>query len=93
MYKVVYINEDDVKDTIEAEEFEYGENGIIRIVTGSSDGDENVKYIPTHRLILIEGVELWVPAEDDAEEEEGEEIEEGVTGEEEEEEGRDLIEE
>ena len=75
-YKIVYINENDDRETIEAEEFEYGENGIIRIVTSSNDTVENVKYFPTHRLILAEGAELWVAAKDDDEEEEEDELEE-----------------
>ena len=75
MYKVVYINEYDKKETIEAEEFEYGDNGIVRITVDYNEEDENVKYIPTHRLILVEGTELWIPTKDDDEEEEEEEEE------------------
>lgn len=80
MYKVVYINEDDEKETIEAEDFEYGDNGIVRIVTSSNEKDENVKYIPTHRLVLAEGVELWVAAKDNDEKEDDEEEEYEVEG-------------
>ena len=75
-YKIVYINEHDKRETIEAEEFDYGENGIVRIVTSSDDAVENVRYFPTHRLVLAEGAELWIAAKDDDEEEEEEEEEE-----------------
>jgi len=76
LYKIVYINEYDKRETIEAEEFDYGENGIIRIVISSDDTVENVRYFPTHRLVLAEGAELWIAAKDDDEEEEEEEEEE-----------------
>lgn len=76
MYKVVFFNEDDVKETIEAHEFEYGENGIMRIVTDYEEDDENVKYIPVHRFISAEGIEEWISAEEKDEEEKEEEEEE-----------------
>ena len=89
-YKVVYINENDEKDTIEAEEFEYGENGIVRILIGydgDADEDEIVKYIPIHRFIMADGIEKWTPSEEeevgtevvDEDEEEEEEDEEEET--------------
>ncbi len=83
MYRVVYINGNDEKDTIEAEDFEYGENGIARIVVSYEGRDDIVKYIPIHRLVLIEGIELWVAEKDDEDDDDKIEKEAGELEEEE----------
>jgi hypothetical protein len=69
---ITYVNAKDEVVSMEIDDFECIEGGLVKLtITIDHDKEEDeVRYIPIHRFIMADGMEPWVPPDEDEDDDE-----------------------